>query len=70
MNEATAPVVEWEFHLKNTSSTSLDVNSPVVGVGSDFDWFESIVPLTDQMYVEPRKTNVYVFRADMYDLGS
>jgi len=63
-------VVEWEFHLKNNHpSNRLAVSTPVVKVGVDLDpnWFKSVVQLTDQMYVEPGKTNVYVFRADMYD---
>lgn len=45
----------------------MTVNDPVVKVGDDTNWFNSTTALTDQMYVEPGKTNVYVFRADMYD---
>ena len=62
-----AAIIEWEFHLKNLSGSTMTVNNPVVKVGDDTNWFRSITALTDQMYVEPGKTNVYVFRADMYD---
>lgn len=65
--QSHAAIIEWEFHLKNTSGGTMTVNNPVVKVGDDTNWFRSITALTDQMYVEPGKTNVYVFRADMYD---
>ena len=66
-----APIVEWEFHLKNTASSgNLTVNSPRVLVGDDPNWFATTTALTDQMYVEPGKTNVYVFRADMFHQGA
>ena len=65
--QSHAAIIEWEFHLKNISGSTMTVNNPVVKVGDDTNWFRSITALTDQMYVEPGKTNVYVFRVDMYD---
>ena len=57
------------MHLSNNASNNLIVNSPVVNVGDDNNYFSKYVALTDQMYVEPGKTNVYVFRAEMYSLA-
>ena len=58
------------MHLRNNNtSNNLIVNSPVVNVGDDNNYFSKYVALTDQMYVGPGKTNVYVFRADMYSLA-
>ena len=58
------------MHLRNNNtSNNLIVNSPVVNVGDDNNYFSKYVALTDQMYVEPGKTNVYVFRAEMYSLA-
>ena len=58
------------MHLKNNNtSNKLIVKSPVVNVGDDNNYFSKYVALTDQMYVEPGKTNVYVFRADMSSLA-
>ena len=66
-SESHAPIVEWEFHLKNTrTSGNIQVNTPSVKVGDSSTFFNRMVALTDQMYVEPGKTNVYVFRADMF----
>ena len=53
--------------MKNVASSTMTVNTPVVYVGDNQNWFSSITALTDQMYVETGKTNVYVFRADMFD---
>lgn len=64
---SNCPIIEWEFHLKNVASSTMTVNTPVVYVGDNQNWFSSITALTDQMYVETGKTNVYVFRADMFD---
>ena len=58
--QSHAAIIEWEFHLKNISGSTMTVNNPVVKVGDDTNWFRSITALTDQMYVEPGKTNVYV----------
>ena len=44
----------------------MTVNNPVVSVSGTSNFFNSIIALTDQMYIEPGKTNVYVFRAEMY----
>ena len=58
------------MHLSNNNtSNNLIVNSPVVNVGDDNSYFSKYVALTNQMYVEPGKTNVYVFRAEMYSLA-
>ena len=55
------------MHLRNdNTSNNLTVNSPVVKVDNDDTYFSKYVALTDKMYVEPGKTNVYVFRAEMY----
>lgn len=66
-DSANRPIIEWEFHLKNVASSTMTVNTPVVYVGDNQNWFSSRTALTDQMYVETGKTNVYVFRADMFD---
>lgn len=63
---ANSSVIEWEFHVRNNGSGILTIQEPVVKVDNDEDFFYQKVALTDQMYVEPGKTNVYVFRADMY----
>lgn len=64
-----APVVSWEFHIKNASdtpgTTNLNITDIQVTVKDDSGFTFTKVGLTDQMYVEPGKTNVYVFRADM-----
>lgn len=66
-SDSHAPIVEWELHLKNIrTSGNIQVNTPSVKVGDSSTFFNRMVALTDQMYVEPGKTNVYVFRADMY----
>lgn len=66
-SDSRAPIVEWELHLKNIrASGNIQVNTPSVKVGDSSTFFNRKVALTDQMYVEPGKTNVYVFRADMY----
>ena len=58
------------MHLSNNNtSNNLIVNRPIVKVGDDNNYFSKYVALTDQMYVEPGKTNVYVFRAEMYSLA-
>ena len=65
--DSHSPVVQWEFHLRNNNASNiLTVNEPVVKVGDDNAYFSRKVALTDQMYVESGKTNVYVFRAEMY----
>ena len=65
-----SPIIEWEFHLRNNGTSILTVNEPDVKVGNDTTFFTAPpgrkVALTDQMYVEPGMTNVYVFRAEMY----
>ena len=66
INNDNAPIVEWEFHVKNGGSSNMTVNNPVVSVSGTSNFFNSIIALTDQMYIEPGKTNVYVFRAEMY----
>ena len=81
---STAPIVEWEYHLRNITN-SADGVEPVepghrIYIGVDngdgtrsFNvkvnggaYFYKIIGLTDQMYVDPGYTNVYVFRADMH----
>ena len=58
------------MHLSNNNtSNNLIVNRPIVNVGDDNNYFSKYVALTDKMYVEPGKTNVYVFRAEMYSLA-
>ena len=63
---ASSPIVEWEIHVKNrrTDTTNLQL-TPSVLVGGVSGRLTTKA-LTDQLYVEPGKTNVYVFRADMY----
>ena len=59
-------VVEWEFHVNNPNAATLNltINENTVQVG-DTSRFTRVVGLTDQLYVEAGKTNVYVFRGDM-----
>ena len=63
----TYNIVQWEFHIKNTGSANLTVLDPFVSVRGITDYFVAAGYryLTDQMYVLPGMTNVYVFRADM-----
>lgn len=47
---ASSSIVEWEFHVKNqrTSGDNLTINTPVVKVGDDENWFnDKVVALTD-----------------------
>lgn len=62
-----SPIIEWEFHIRNDlASGNITVNPPSVTVGGNSNYFTKVVALTDQMYVERGKTNVYVFRVDTY----
>ena len=62
-----SPIIEWEFHIKNYGeSGNINVNTPSVLVNGVVDYFVKTVQLTDKMDVEPGKTNVYVFRADLH----
>ena len=61
-----SPVIQWELHIRNTASvasgTIMTIGTPQLtdaesGMRGPF-------ALTDQMYVEAGKTNVYTFRVD------
>lgn len=75
----TAPIVEWEYHLRNTTNSADGVTPVVPGHRINLriptvnsvkvkgaNYFYKVIGLTDQMYVDPGKTNVYAFRADMH----
>ena len=67
LNTNPLSVVEWEFHVNNPNAATLNltINENTVQVGDTSRWFTRVVGLTDQLYVEAGKTNVYVFRGDM-----
>ena len=66
-SSSTSPIIEWEFHIRNDrESGNITVNTPSITVGEYTNYFSKVTPLTDQMYVEPGKTNVYVFRIDTH----
>lgn len=67
LNKYPLAVVEWEYHVNNPNATTLNltINEDTVQVGGTSRWFTRVVGLTDQLYVEAGKTNVYVFRGDM-----
>lgn len=61
------PVLEWELHVRNNNGTGGDVTieDPVITYAGESTSIE-VEALTDQLYVQSAKTNVYVFRADMF----
>ena len=59
-------IIEIEVHISNwNTSNNLNINNIKIETGdSEIDL--DIESLTDQTYVEPRHTNVWVFRVDSY----
>ena len=61
-----SPVIQWELHIRNTAPANSG-NTMTIGTPQLTDAESGMrgpFALTDQMYVEAGKTNVYTFRVD------
>lgn len=57
---ADTSIIGFEVHIQNTGGTRLNLNNPSVSSPAG----NTVYALTDQLYVEAGRTNVYVFRWD------